>query len=156
MLLIASAFAAACSANAYIFNVAGTCDSNGIITGTSYEFSSLPEFGNPFDFSVAFFGNGDFQAYIFKGSAELDMSGSGGSVVFISNTVSYSGHFTVTNSIDNTVEVGSTGTYSATFDLNAGYYSFSIAGSPVPEPASMTALGLGALALIRRRRSSRS
>jgi hypothetical protein len=151
--LLVAALGAVGSANAYFFNVLGTCDANGTITSTTAEFSSLPEFGNNFSYFTLFFLNGDFQSDFTNGASVLDLVGTGGNVVNANNTYSFSGQYTVTNAVNTTVPLGSTGTYSATFDLNAGFFSYSVAGGPVPEPASMAALGLGSLALLRRRRS---
>lgn len=54
-----------------------------------------------------------------------------------------------------TISDGQGGTYSASYSkttrYGVGFYQFTVA-QPVPEPATMAALGLGALALIKRRR----
>lgn len=151
--LVASALGAVATAHAYIFTVVGKCDAAGTILTTDFETSSLPEFNNTFTYSVLFFFNGDFSGGFANGPSLVTMSGTGGSVVTGGGSYSFSGDYTVDSAAATSIPLGSVGTYSATFDLDAGNYSFSVAGQPVvPEPATMTVLGLGALALIRRRR----
>lgn len=152
--LLAAALGIAASAHAYIFDVLGTCDSSGTITSTTFTFSSLSEFGTAFSYNVAFFFNGDYTANFTNGASSLALSGTGGAVTFSNNTYSFSGDFNVDSATATSVPIGSTGTYSATFDLNAGFFSYSIAGAPTPEPASIAALGLGVLVIARRRRKA--
>lgn len=152
---VACALSVVATAQAYIFTVVGTCDNTGTILTTDFKTSSLPEFGNTFDYTVLFFFNGDFQATVDNAPASAAMSATGGSVVTGGGSYSFSGDYLVDSSANTTIPLGSTGTYSATFDLDAGNYSFSLAGQPVPEPTSMALLGLGAVALMRRRRQTK-
>lgn len=150
--LVASALGAVATAQAYIFTVVGKCDSNGVIQTTDFETSSLAEFGNTFSYGVVFYFNGDFTGGFSNGPSSVTMSGTGGSVTTGGGSYSFSGNYTVDSAANTTIPLGSPGTYSATFDLDAGNYSFSVAGQPVPEPATMAVLGLGGAALMRRRR----
>lgn len=79
----------------------------------------------------------------FSNKSRTDASHGAGSMVLTANTQYYA----VTTSFGN----GGTGDYSN----GIGGVGTVTAGSPVPEPASLAVLGLGALALIRRRRTSK-
>ena len=149
--LVVSALGAVTMAHAYIFVATGACDSNGIIQSTVYEHSSLAEFGDTFTYGISFFLNGDFQSGFANGPASVTMSGTGGSVFNAGNSYSFAGTFTVDTAAATSIQVGSHGTYTGTFDLAAGNYSFAVAGDAVPEPASMAVLGLGVAALVRRK-----
>ncbi len=81
--------------------------------------------------------------YAQKSRIDTPQAVGSGSSVLTANTQYYA----VTTSFSN----GVTGTY----DNAIGGVGTVNAGSPVPEPASLAILGLGALALVRRRRTSK-
>ncbi len=152
--LAALSLGVAASANAFILNASGLCNSAGQITTTSNEFSSLPEFGTTFGYSVGFgLGNpSTFTASFTNGGASLNLIGTGTSSS-VNNAYSFMGSWTVSSQANTSVLSTATGTYSATFDINAGYFTYGVAGAnPVPEPTSFAALGLGLVAVARRRR----
>lgn len=70
--------------------------------------------------------------------------------MFVSTTVGANGIGTPLNNVNSFWDSTSFG---ASWQALANDYSMGVNGAPVPEPASMVALGLGALALVRRRRS---
>ena len=152
--LVAAALAAALSANAWIIAINGTINSSGGITGTTYQFSDLTGLNNTFIYSFGVDSAGAIGATISNGTSLLSLVNTAGTNVshFNNNTFSYSGEWTAT-SIAN-LPIKNTGTYSGIFDYNGGNFAVQFAGAPVPEPAPIAALSIGALALLRRRRRS--
>lgn len=151
--LVAAALAAALSANAWIVSIAGDTNASGIITTVDYKYSNLAGINTAtFSYFVSFNpGTGAAFGNFTDGASVLDVAGVGASNI-ANNTYSFSGVWTKT-ALTN-LPVASTGTYTALFDLNSDRYNVSFAGAPVPEPAPIAALSVGALALLRRRRRS--
>lgn len=150
---VAAVLGAALSANAFVITVTGDYTggiSNPSLTVTS-EQSNLVGLENfaVYTLQAPVTGTTSTINLDFKSASNtLLLSGQGFAVT--SGTTSFAGTWTGTYTGDATI---TSGTYSGTYD-KSGKFSIAVAGEPVPEPASMAALGIGAVALLRRRRKA--
>lgn len=146
---------AALSAPAYVIQIAGTINSSNIVTGTTFQFSDLPQFGSSFGYFFNVNGAGALTAsYSGSGGAVLSLLSVPGSPSISSagGVFTYSGAYTVTGSTNvNSVPIGTFGTYSGNFDTPRGIFFLNVQSS-VPGPAAMAPFALGALATLRKRR----
>lgn len=129
-----------------VVTYSGTVDiSNGWdAVSASVEFPFLTD-GSAFLGNILF--TNDFLTYLGAG-ADVDYSGSLFTITIDSTTPA--GEYWLDSSLTNASEIAINATKgSANFNDNEAY---SLTVEAVPEPASMAALGLGALALLRRRR----
>jgi hypothetical protein len=161
--VIALLSAVAVISQATIFNVVSvgtfTLTTNGYTTSENVVFQNTPSALSTMSFSALYNGPGIDGTITYSGGGgnitlaitspgPFNGGGSGSSIAgswtYTSGTGAYSGYS------------AGAGTWGATYDSVGNYASTTLSGNltPVPEPATMAVLGIGALALIRRRRRS--
>ena len=154
VLAVGGALGAALSAHAFLFAITGTVDSNGSITSTTSEFSNLAEFGNSYAYDVVLYTGGGGTSTFTNGSSTITLTETG-TASNVNNIYSFAGTFVTSADANTSIPNGTSGTYSSTFDLADGLFTFTAAGAnPAPEPVSVGLLGFGVAALIRRRKKA--
>lgn len=148
--VVGAALGAALSANAYVLTITGDVTGNGVLTATTTQsnLSGLPNF--VFTGSAPVTGSASSFTGSFLGSTNSISLQGAGFALSGGGTTSFAG--TWTGTVSPALGIKNTGTYSGSYD-NLGKFSIAVVGQPVPEPASMAILGLGALGLIRRRKA---
>lgn len=162
--IIGALGALAVSGYADIFNVVSvgtfTLGTGGYTTSEEVVYQNTPSAVDILDFSGTYVGAGADGTMVYTGAGgtvtlafdggdfsvdgDGDNSGIAGSWTFVSGTGDYA------------VYVSGSGTFGATYNADFdNYASTTLSGhlEPVPEPATLAALGLGALVLIRRRKA---
>ncbi len=156
LVAVAATLGAALSANAYVLTFAGNYTGT-FLTANSFDVDATLTQGLSFNFAVddassasATGGTASLLTTLknFSGSKSLQITSTSNSTsVNNGGVTSFSGAWT---GVTSGLGINNFGTYSGSFD-GQGNYSISITGAPVPEPASMVALSLGAVGLLRRR-----
>lgn len=155
------ALAVVAGAHAAVFNVVSvgtfTLDGGtGYSTDESVVFQMTPSALDTLDFDAVYVGAGAAGTMVYTGaggtvtlaftSGDFSFGGSGSSISgawsYVSGTGDYAGY------------ASGAGTWGAAYDAVGSYASTTLAGNlePVPEPASLAVVGIGAAALLRRRR----
>lgn len=163
VVIVALCAAAVAAAHAVVFNVVsvGTwlITDSGYTTSEGVVFQNTPSAVTHMDWTATYVGSGAQGTILYSGAGGTvtlsftsgPFSGSGdGSATALSGVWNY-----VSGTGDYANYVGGTGTFGSTYNINDNYSSTTLSGhlDPVPEPASLAALGVGALVLIRRRRN---
>lgn len=164
--IISALGALAVSGYADIFNVVSvgtfTLGSGGYTTSEEVVYQNTPSAVDILDFSGTYVGSGADGTMVYTGAGgTVTLAFDGGDFSFGGDGSAISGSWTfVSGTGDYAIYASGSGTFGATYnpdgDSESNYSSTTVSGDlePVPEPATLAALGLGALALMRRRRKA--